>query len=532
MALADSLLAWHDSRMVSSASNRTRGSGNSDAYKTVGIVGGGTAGYLTALALKKKLPELQISLIESPTIPIIGVGEGTTPIMVKFLHNYLDRNIHEFFKRVQPTLKFGVKFEWGAPGDSFFTYAFHPGHILDSQYHGGDFNDYSLGSMMITNGKVPIVRDQKGAMNSLLENIAFAYHLDNAKFVSYLQEEAKNDGINVIEQNVVQFVPHEDLDDGLAFLVTEDGVEREYDLYVDCTGFRSSIIGETLKSPFVLFDSSLFCDRAVVANVPHAGSIKPYTTAETMNSGWCWNTPSREDDHRGYVFSSNFITDEEAAEEMRLKNPGMGDHRVIKFSTGRRESFWKGNVVAIGNSYGFVEPLESTGLHMIILEINSLILNFPRKKSEKAIAKTINRTLNDHWEDVRWFLAIHYAFNRKLDTPFWEYCRAETDIGDARERVELFQERAPLTYRQSLFYKTEAVFGDFAYDALLLGQGVSARFLEPQEKRAEWQKRNTGLKNLAETCISQAEALALLETAPEHVLQGVVSKPDTWASWP
>ena len=123
MALAGSLLAWHDSRMVSSASNRTRGSGNSDAYKTVGIVGGGTAGYLTALALKKKLPELQISLIESPTIPIIGVGEGTTPIMVKFLHNYLDRNIHDFFKRVQPTLKFGVKFEWGAPGDSFFTYA-------------------------------------------------------------------------------------------------------------------------------------------------------------------------------------------------------------------------------------------------------------------------------------------------------------------------------------------------------------------------------------------------------------------------
>ena len=140
--------------------------------------------------------------------------------------------------------------------------------------------------------------------------------------------------------------------------------------------------------------------------------------------------------------------------------------------------------------------------------------------------------LDDHWEDVRWFLAIHYAFNRKLDTPFWEYCRAETDIGDARERVELFQERAPLTYRQSLFYKTEAVFGDFAYDALLLGQGVSARFLDPQEKRSEWQKRNTGLKNLAATCISQAEALELLEAAPEHVLQGVVSKPETWASWP
>ena len=385
---------------------------------------------------------------------------------------------------------------------------------------------------MIKEGTVPIIRDQKGAMNSLLDNIAFAYHLDNAQFVKYLQQEAKTDGIQILKQNVVRFVPHENLEDGLNFLVTEDGEERHYDLYIACTGFRASIIGETLDSPFVSFDSSLFCDRAIVANVPHLGLIKPYTTAETMNAGWCWNTPSREDDHRGYVFSSDFITDEKAVEEMRLKNPAMGDHRVIKFSTGRRESFWKGNVIAIGNSYGFVEPLESTGLHMIILEINSLILNFPRRKSDSAIAKTINRTLNDHWEDVRWFLAIHYAFNRKLDTPFWEHCRKETEIGDARERVELFQERAPLTYRQSLFYKTEAVFGDFAYDALLLGQGVQARFLEPQEKRADWQKRNIGLKNLAATCVSQAEALNLLENAPKHVLQAIVSSPDTWAKWP
>ena len=518
--------------MASTSSNLMMGSDNSGSYRTVGIVGGGTAGYLTALALKKKLPELEISLIDSPTIPIIGVGEGTTPIMVKFLHSYLDRDIHDFFNRVKPTLKFGVKFEWGAPGNSFFTYAFHPGHILDSQYHGGDFNDYSLGSMMIKDGTVPIIRDQKGAMNSLLENIVFAYHLDNAQFIKYLQQEAKTDGIQILEQNVVRFVPHEKLEDGLNFLVTEDGKERHYDLYIDCTGFRASIIGETLDSPFVSFDSSLFCDRAIVANVPHFGSIKPYTTAETMNAGWCWNTPSREDDHRGYVFSSDFITDEEAVKEMRLKNPTMGDHRVIKFSTGRRESFWKGNVIAIGNSYGFVEPLESTGLHMIILEINSLILNFPRRKSDNAIARTINRTLNDHWDDVRWFLAIHYAFNRKLDTPFWEHCRKETEIGDARERVELFRERAPLTYRQSLFYKTEAVFGDFAYDALLLGQGVHARFLEPQEKRADWQKRNVDLKNLVASCIPQAEALHLLENAPKHVLQRIVSSPDTWAKWP
>ena len=206
--------------------------------------------------------------------------------------------------------------------------------------------------------------------------------------------------------------------------------------------------------------------------MPHGGHIKPFTTAETMNAGWCWNTPSVEDDHRGYVFSSQFLSDDEAAEEMRSKNPGMGDHRVIRFKTGRREHFWKGNVVAIGNSYGFVEPLESTGLHMIILEINQLVLNFPRSKKDTAIRGIVNRTLNAHWDDVRWFLAVHYRFNKKLDTPFWQACRNAVDIGGAQERVDLFRERTPLTYRQSQFFKPEEVFGDFAYDVLLLGQRV------------------------------------------------------------
>ena len=500
-------------------------------YRTVGIIGGGTAGYLTALALRKKLPHLRVTLIESPTIPIIGVGEGTTPIMVKFLHAYLERDVHELYRKVQPTWKFGVKFEWGQPGDSYFNYAFHPGPILDSVYYGGDFNEYSLGSALISSERSPIVAGEGGRLTSLIDRIPFAYHLDNGRFVAYLREEAVRDGVERLARSVDAFVPTED-GESLDHIVTDDGEERRFDLYVDCTGFRAEIIGEALGSPFHSYEGSLFCDRAIVANVPHGGHVKPFTTAETMDAGWCWNTPSVEDDHRGYVFSSRFLGDDEAAEEMRAKNPGMGDHRVIRFTTGRREHFWKGNVVAIGNSYGFVEPLESTGLHMIILEINQLVLNFPRSKKDTAIRGIVNRTLNAHWDDVRWFLAVHYRFNRKLDTPFWRACREAVDIGGAQERVDLFRERTPLTYRQSQFFKPEEVFGDFAYDVLLLGQRVPGRYLEASQPRVEWQKRVEGLRQLAGNALPQERAFEALQGAPPEVLGSLVASPNTWVVWP
>ena len=182
----------------------------SGEYKTVGIIGGGTAGYLTALALRKKLPHLCVTLIESPTIPIIGVGEGTTPIMVKFLHAYLERDVHELYRKVQPTWKFGVKFEWGQPGDYYFNYAFHPGPVLDSVYYGGDFNEYSLGSMLISNERAPILTGEGGQLTSLIDRIPFAYHLDNGRFVAYLREEAVRDGVERLELSVDIFVPTED----------------------------------------------------------------------------------------------------------------------------------------------------------------------------------------------------------------------------------------------------------------------------------------------------------------------------------
>ncbi len=502
-----------------------------EPYRTVGIVGGGTAGYLTALALRAKLPELDVTLIESPEIGVIGVGEATTPLSVKFLHNFLDLDVNQLFREVDVTWKLGIRFEWGLPGDYFFNYAFDTGPLLEAAAYGADLNAYSLGSRLMTADRVPIIREGAG-LTSLLDRVALAYHLDNEKFVRYLRSQASSRGVRRLERTVREVRTTTDRSE-VAGLVFADGGELAFDLYVDCSGFRSALLEGALGSPFQSFASSLFTDTAIVANVPHGGHIKPYTVAETMDAGWCWNIPTVESDHRGYVFSSAFLTRDEAEAEMRRKNPGMGEvMRTVTFRSGRHEHFWKGNVVAVGNSYGFVEPLESTGIHMIIHEINQLVLNFPASRDDTGLKRAVNRKLNAHWDEIRWFLSVHYRFNRRLTTPFWRQCREEVDVSGAQERLDVFTERAPLTSRQSLFWTPEQIFTDFAYDVLLMGQRVPGRRVEPHETRAAWSARKAAMDEVVSRALTQQEAIVMLHRSPPEILQQMVSNDGSWARWP
>src|SRR5262249_49008438 len=178
-------------------------------------------------------------------------------------------------------------------------------------------------------------------------------------------EHARREGVEYLDRTVAGAVV---ADAGrVDHLATQEGDALRFDLYIDATGFRSLLIEGALGSPYLPYDSTLLCDRAVVANLPHGGLLKPYTLAETMDAGWCWNIPQVDEDHRGYVYSSAFLDVDAAAAEMRRKNPGMSDYWTVKFRSGRHRDFWLGNVVAVGNAYGFVEPLESTALHMVIL---------------------------------------------------------------------------------------------------------------------------------------------------------------------
>ena len=308
-----------------------------DLVRSVGILGGGTAGYLTALALRRRFPHLDVTLVESSAVPIIGVGEATTPLMPQFLHVDLGLDVHELFREVEPTLKLGIRFLWGGPDG--FNYPFGPLRTLDAYVHDGHLGHGSLRSMMMTAGRVPVLERAEGLASRLDTEVA--YHLDNARFVRFLKRQAQKMGIRHVDATVAE-VEVSDEGESVRALATEDGRRLAFDLYVDCSGFRSLLVGEALRSPFESFAGSLFTDHAWVATAPNAGLVAPYTQAEAYDAGWCWSTPQAAEDHRGYVFSSAFADPEDALAEMRARNPGMGEPRLVKFRAGRRAHFWKG----------------------------------------------------------------------------------------------------------------------------------------------------------------------------------------------
>jgi tryptophan halogenase len=443
---------------------------------SVGVIGGGTAGWLAALAVKRRFPQFAVTVVESRDIPIIGVGEATTTLMPPFLHAQLGLDPVELFRAVKPTFKLGIRFEWGARD---FNYPFGDTDPISAAALDGDLRHQSLTSMLMDAGRVA---------PSLLPRLKFAYHLDNAPFVAFLKANAISHKATPISHEEMTIGHVARGPRGIDHIRGSDGRELRFDFWIDATGFRA-LLGE---SPFLSYSSSLFCDRAIVANVPQPDLIRPYTTAETMPSGWCWRIPVMGEDHRGYVHSSAFVDEETAIAEMRARNPGIGEPRVVHFRSGRHRDFWSHNCVAIGNAYGFVEPLESTALHMIIVEIAYLIAGL----EDPSLVDFCNQSVGAHWDFLRWFLAVHYKFNSRLDTPFWRAARADTDISG----IDLDGERQ----------HGDPAFGKSGLTLLLLGQQAIAPS-PPSVLRADWDARVARDRQIVERALPQREALATLD---------------------
>jgi tryptophan halogenase len=500
-----------------------------DRIRSIGIIGGGTAGYLTALALRHSRPEIAITLIESSEIPIIGVGEATTPDMVGFLHDRLGVDRAMFYRDVQPTWKLGIKFFWGLPGDYYFNYPFDYMHLLEAHVYSGDPNACSLPSVLMSQARGLVLKREDGSYRSLLGEFGFAYHLDNRRFVHFLRDRAAQEGVTQVDAKISDVRARGQ--DEVEELIAADGRRFSFDLYIDCTGFRSRLLEGALGSRFVDYGSSLYNDTAVVANVPHGGVLLPYTLAETMNCGWCWNIPQVEDNHRGYVFSSRFCTVEQAEEEMRRKNPGMTDPWMVRFRSGRHEHFWKGNVVAIGNSYAFVEPLESTSLHMVQYEIDELIEHMPVSRAHRQFQQLVNKRVAQRWDYLRWFLAVHFKFNRKLDTPYWRHCHQEVEVSGVQLLLDQYADAAPLSGRRDheLFEEITGpnLFGLAGLDCLVLGQrAVASRLLQPEMDRNAWNYwLEHGIQRIARCALPQLEALEVLKAHPELL---VPASATTW----
>jgi tryptophan halogenase len=480
------------------------------------VLGGGSAGFLAAITIKYRLPKLPVTVVRSKDIGIIGVGEGTTVVIPQHLHDYLKVDLAEFYRIADPQWKLGIRFLWGKR--PFFDYSF--AHQLDTKYQllpksTGYYCDSGEGYIGIPSGLMSnnriFVRDQQGRP---VIGADTAYHIENEKFVNFLEGFARRLGV-AIEDDTVEEVLQDD--SGITGLRMVSGRTMDADLYVDCSGFASVLLSRALSEPFVSFKPSLFNDRAVVGGWQRTDEpIKPYTTAETMNAGWCWQIEHETRINRGYVYSGDFISDEEADAEFRRANPKVEKTRVVRFRTGRYERGWVKNVVAIGNSSGFVEPLEATSLGAIAGQCQAVAESLVECDGfvHPSLVTQFNRRNANSWDQIRRFLAIHFKFNTRLDTPYWQACRADADLGDAQDIVEYYQEVGPsVLWRKTLLDPNDS-FGMEGYLSMLVGQQVpyKNRYQPSAEERQNWQRIQQAIHNKVATAFTVRDALAIIRS--------------------
>ena len=491
------------------------------------ILGGGTAGFLTALTLKRRLPAACIRVLQSSKLGIIGVGEGSLRQLPAFLHDYLGIDASRFIREVRPTWKLGIRFKWGERGDFNYTFApqldvTHPHPELTRPmgfYCYEEMEDHCVASVMMRRDLVFLL-DEQGQLD-IGDDVG--YHLDNQQFASFLQTYALEQGIELIDDLVTDVRLDES---GVRALLLESGGREEADLFVDCSGFKSLLLGERLKEPFLDYRSSLYCDRAVIGGWSReAEPIHPYTTSETMDSGWCWQIEHESRINRGYVYSSDFVGDAAAETEFRAKNPKVSDTRVVRFRSGRYRNAWVKNVVAIGNSAGFVEPLEATAIAVICSAAKALAESLAECGTEPGLSvrRQFNRYNARSWDTVADFLAVHYRFNGLKNTEFWKACRDGVDLRGAKPIVDFYQDNGPSQLWRLTLEDPVCRFRLDGYYTLLVGQKVPHRQLGGigERERKVWNKLRSATSHFAARGVSVRDALALVGAPgwrwqPEH----------------
>jgi tryptophan 7-halogenase len=488
----------------------------SAAIQRVVVLGAGSAGLIASIGLKRKIPQLEVRVVRSPEMGVIGVGESTTPNLPDHMFKYLGINIRHFFNVAQPTWKLGIHFLWGPR--PYFNYGF--ARQVDAQlttlpmpngyYCDDEFTNVERVNALMDLGKA-FLRQPNGG--PLIESM-YGFHLENKKLVAALEAVAREVGVEFIDAKMERA---ETCPTGVAALVLADGRRIEGDLFIDASGFRSELLSRTMQEPFNSFGDSLFCDRAIVGNWDRTSEpILPYTTAETMDCGWCWRIDHEPTINRGYVYCSSAISDEAAKAEFQRKNPlAKCWDQVVKFRSGRHERAWVGNVVGIGNSCGFVEPLESSALMMVCWQCESLItcLQTTQLRPTPTIRKLFNDVVGKTWDELRWFLALHYKANTRLDTPFWKQCRAECDVSGIGGMLEFYEENGPTGLsRHFLERESGNFFGVEGFLVILVGTRYPyrARHIASAQERQIWNQHRAQVLAEAQTGMDVAETLSYL----------------------
>lgn len=454
------------------------------AVRKVVIAGGGTAGWMCAAWLSKILRDdiEEIVLVESEEIGTVGVGEATTPYLRIFNHHLgIDENA--FIRSTQGTFKLGIEFvNWGklghtyhhafgANGREFGSLPFHALWLRDVLDNDGpdDLGLYNLQSMASRHGKFMRPEGQ----NSPLAGIEYAFHFDAALYALTLRRDAEARGVKRIEGRIDTV----ELSDtgSISALHLNEARRIDGDLFIDCTGFRALLLGETLKVGFEDWTHWLPCDRAYAAPTVRTGAPAPYTRSTAMTAGWQWRIPLQHRDGNGLVFASAFQSETDALDAFAGNLPAdrLMDPKLLRFTTGRRKTFWHKNCVAIGLAAGFLEPLESTSIMLIQNGIARLQYYFPDAGFDQPDIDAYNQAMTREYEDIRDFLILHYNAGTRDDSEFWRYCTAMPVPDTLRHRMDLFQSRGRIPEERGEQFRLHS------WLAVMWGQGLRPRAPDP-----------------------------------------------------
>jgi len=459
--------------------------------RKIAIVGGGTAGWMAAAALSHFLHPLgmAIELIESEEIGTVGVGEATIPPIISFIRS-LGMDEDEVMRASEATFKLGIEFrDWTRLGHSYVHPFGQTGYDVDGvpffawwwrarqQGRAARLEDYSLMATAMAQGKF---MRPSGGRTSPLQGITYALHFDAALFAAYLRRFSEAKGVSRTEGRV----GHVELDPGtgrIERLVLENGQGVAADFYIDCSGFRGLLIEGALKTGYDDWTPWLPCDRAVAVPSRHGGDLPPYTIAAAREAGWQWQIPLRHRTGNGYVYCSDFMSSGEAEGALlgRLPGAALKTPLHLKFTTGRRRKTWNGNCVALGLASGFLEPLESTSIHLVHRGLALLLNLLPSRDFEPADIALYNRTMAAEYERIRDFLMLHYLFTERDDTPFWRFCR-ELPVPDTlRERLDLFRGHGRVVNENNELFPVQS------WQYVMTGQGLAARSYDPTADRID-----------------------------------------------
>jgi tryptophan halogenase len=486
---------------------------NENSIREVVIVGGGTAGWMAAAALSRFLNNgyTRTTLIESDEIGTIGVGEATIPPLISF-NSLLGINENDFVAATRATFKLGIEFvNFGRVGQRYF----HPFGLVGQDLQGipfhqlylrermrrvmPDISAWSMSAVAAARGK--FVRPGRGAQFPL-NGLLYAFHFDASLYARYLRSLAEAVGVRRIEGKIVD-VQLRGEDGFVQSVKLADGQVVEGDLFIDCSGFRGLLIEQKLETGYEDWTQWLPCDRAIAAGCSYTGGPDTFTRATAHQCGWQWRIPLQHRMGNGHVYCSSFISDDDAERVLlsNLEGELQGDPRRLRFTTGRRKLAWNRNVIALGLSTGFVEPLESTSIHLVQAGIARLIALFPDKRFNPLERDEYNRRMQSVFEWVRDFVILHYKAMQREDSDFWMQCRDMPIPDSLAERIEFFRSKA------RVFAEGMELFTTSSWVAVMLGQGILPEDYEPVVDGLDEEKFEQALEQMRRGYLETAEKL-------------------------